>query len=122
WFHKASSARTRRSEFARYALGDRAAHEADAERWKRSRPPGGPELWPISMDHSAQESGPARCQTAAAVPPYRLLRARPLQSSMRPARPMPAVSDARTSFAVSNASSRHADVCSRLDPAQSEIR
>src|SRR6266568_4214491 len=73
WFHKASSVRPRCSEFARYALADRAGHEADEGLWKTSTPACAPELSPISMDHSTQESGPARCQTTAAVPPDRLL-------------------------------------------------
>src|SRR5947199_4400240 len=122
WLHKASSVRPRCLEFARYALADRAGHEAVEVLWKTSTPAGGPELSPISMEHSAPESGPGRCQTTAAVPPDRVLPVQPLRSSMRPARPMPAVSDARTSFAASNANWRRAGVCSRSDPARSEIR
>src|SRR6266478_7310669 len=99
WFHKASSVRPRCSEFARYALADRAGHEADQVPWQKSTPAGGPELSPISTAHAALESEPGRRQTAAAVPPDRVLPAQPPRSSMRLARL--AVSDARTSFAVS---------------------
>src|SRR5205807_1447951 len=55
WFHRASSVRPWCSEFARYALADRAGHEADEVLRKTSTPAGAPELSPISMEHSAQE-------------------------------------------------------------------
>src|SRR5213079_437757 len=59
WFHKASSVRTRCSEFARYALADRAGHEADEGLWKTSTPAAGrsshPFPWSIRHKKAGQD-------------------------------------------------------------------